>query len=527
MKRTHATKRGWFAPRRSARAWALVVALLVLAPVQQGKGQRVEPSPSPVRLVGTDARAEDPLPVIHLVTRTPPADAAPVPAPAGTQAMIEPAPPPAEKGKGDPNLAPAEQFPPFPLGLGTLGYPPRPEVIAEKAPAGLDRFLTVKLRDSGTLRIYGFLRGDLDVATSRFNDLQNRFFVLPDDARFEVGPGKVPNNPNNLNYSIYPRLTRAGLEYYGKPVATFCDALVGGRLEIDFQTLGFEQNVESRELPRLRLAYLTVRIGEWQLTAGQAWDVIAPLLPTINENGLNWYVGNLGDRRPMAKLLYDHDLGDGRVLQLHQAISLGNATQARFDVDRDGLRDQEATGLPAYQARLGALLPSAVGGRKIIAGVWGQTSMAKETAGAIGTMKRHHFPSYLIGVDLRVPLYPWVTFQGEAFIGRNLDDWRGGIAQGENLTTGQTILSRGGWAEFVFRFIDWHQLSVGYSTDDPLNREVEQGGRTRNTMWYVGNRFPVGGGLLFGLDWENWYTTYKGFQQGDAMVFKAFAQLNF
>ncbi len=520
----HSPQPGW--ARGGLRMGYLVAVFLALVPHQVNSQEggsspatTTQPAVVPL-LMGANATPDGAAPGTRPLAAADRAALASPPVPAAQCASDHDEPKPA---------APPQQFPPYPLGLGTLGYPPRPSVIADKdAPPTLNQFLTVKLRDAGTLRLYGFFRGDLDFATSRFNDLQNRFFVLPDDPRFRVGPGRVPNDPNNFNYSIYPRLTRAGLEYYGKPIEDLANALVGGRIEIDFQTLGFEQNSESRELLRLRLAYLTIRLDEWQLTVGQAWDVIAPLLPTINDNGLNWYVGNLGDRRPMAKLLWDHDLAEEWTLQWHQAISLGNAVAPLTDADQDGLRDQEATGIPAYQARLGVLAPSPVEGRTIIAGCWGEACMEKETAGPIGTMQRHRFPSYLIGADLRVPLFPWATFQGEAFIGRNLDDWRGGIAQGENLVTGQTILSRGFWAELVCRFVNWHQLSVGYSTDDPLNREVEPGGRTRNQMWYVGNRFPFGGGrLLFGLDCENWYTTYKGFHLGDATVVKSFAQLNF
>ena len=59
------------------------------------------------------------------------------------------------------------------------------------------------------------------------------------------------------------------------------------------------------------------------------------------------------------------------------------------------------------------------------------------------------------------------------------------------------------------------------------HRNVPTGGRTLNCVWYIGNRFPVGNGLLFGLDYENWTTQYSAFRQGKASRIKVFASLAF
>ena len=60
---------------------------------------------------------------------------------------------------------------------------------------------------------------------------------------------------NNTNYSLYPRLTRFGTEYYGQPIECLDGARASGRLEIDFLTInpninGF--NNESRETNKRR-----------------------------------------------------------------------------------------------------------------------------------------------------------------------------------------------------------------------------------------------------------------------------------
>jgi hypothetical protein len=53
---------------------------------------------------------------------------------------------------------------------------------------------------------------------------------------------------------------------------------------------------ESRAVPRIRHAYGEMRWDEFSILFGQTWDVISPLLPTINDDSLMWNAGNLGDR---------------------------------------------------------------------------------------------------------------------------------------------------------------------------------------------------------------------------------------
>ncbi len=209
--------------------------------------------------------------------------------------------------------------------------------------------LTVGLRDGGTLRFYGFLRGDWDTATNRLNDIQNPLFVLPQDPRFRTGPNNVVLNPgHDLNYSLYPRLTRFGLEYYGKAIPCLWGGIPSGRLEIDFLT-AVPVNSESRELLRLRLAYGQIQWDEWTLVVGQDWDIIAPLIPTINDNTLMWNTGNMGDRRPQIKLQWDHDLGGAYRFQLQNGLAMADAING-VDRDGNGLRDNEDFGFPAYEA---------------------------------------------------------------------------------------------------------------------------------------------------------------------------------
>ncbi len=466
-----------------------------------------------------------------------------------------PAPPPAPP-----------PVPPLPVVYGMGGFPPPPE--KKDPPGSLQDFvrnlLTVQIRGAGTLRLYGLFRGDFDFATARFqNDLEIPFFVLPNDTRFRVGPNAVPIKPNDVNYALYPRLTRLGAEYYGKPIDCLGGAVGGGRIEIDFLTNEQPSNAvipalnpESRELLRIRLAYVTLTLDEFTLLVGQDWDIIAPLNPSINDNTLMWNAGNMGDRRPQVKFLWDHHLADGAVLQVQNGLALADAV-GNPDLEGNGQRDNESFGIPGYEGRLGVVLPSHVEGEKLLAGVWGVLAISRvngtlpppaipvpgQANPQFSQLTNQRFLTNGIGVDLRLPLVPGLTFQGEAFAGENLADFRGGVGQGVNLQRRRPIHAHGGWAELVAKPCEWYQVAVGSTIDDPddgdlagLNQGLFPGfpqgtnvgaGVKLNWSWYVSNRFLLGNGLTVGADYTNWNTEYVAFRAGHASLIKFFLQQAF
>lgn len=421
-------------------------------------------------------------------------------------------------------LEPPVPFGWYPPGVGMGGFPPVPKFVdhAESLHDSIEQNLTVRLRGGGILRPYGFARGDLDFATHLFNDIQNPFFVLPDTPGFKLPASTKTVDPNHANYSLYPRLTRLGLEYYGLPIEHLDGAVAHARTEIDFLTTN-PGGPESRELLRLRLAYAELTYHDWTIVAGQDWDIVAPLIPSINDNTLQWNNGNAGDRRPQFKLLWDHDFGEGHRLQFQNGLALMDAINS-IDRDGDGVRDNEYSGIPGYEGRVGFVVPSWVDEKRMLGGFWGMWGSQRTSVPISG---RQNFEVWGCGFDLHFPLTKHFTARGEFFHGANLDDFRGGIAQGVNLTTGNTIRTTGGWFELVTQPVDWYQNSIGYSVDDPVNADIPVGGRTLNHSFYIGNRFLVGRGLVFGADIQRWLTHWNGFDTGNAVLLKTFMQVNF
>ncbi len=132
------------------------------------------------------------------------------------------------------------------------------------------------------------------------------------------------------------------------------------------------------------------------------------------------------------------------------------------------------------------------------------------------------FSSRGLGIDWSLPLLTAITWRGEAWYGRNLSDWRGGIGQGINTVTGEEIESHGGWTELQFQMKPWWKLALGATIDNPVDNDLVGNGstRTRNRTWYIGNRLPLGGGLNIAFNVEFWKTEYLTLDDGDAVRFK-------
>jgi hypothetical protein len=398
------------------------------------------------------------------------------------------------------------------------------------------KMLNVNVKGKGKLQIYGFGRGDAYFGTHKFfPSLEIPFFAISEDPRIRTGPlgptflptipGSVPIHEDDSNFTMNARLSRLGVVYTGEKAKWLCDAELEARIELDFYNT-LDNVIASRAMPRIRHGYAKATWGSFSIMVGQYWDIISPLFPNINDDVLMWNAGNLGDRRPQVRLNWDKDLGgDRRCIVTVGALATDSVN--RTDFGNDGFFDGEDAGVPCFQGRLAYRCP-AVCDKPAEVGVWGMWS-ADAMNVPIGLSGRSYFTSYCVGADWAIPLSDCVELRGEAWYGSNLDDYRGGIAQGVNTFLGDEIKSRGGWTELVFKPFEWYQPAIGITLDDPVNRDVRGTAlpRVYNWAYYVGNRFPVGGGMTFGLDFEFWHTGYLGLEEGTAERIKFWAMMTF
>src|SRR5437588_1065222 len=155
--------------------------------------------------------------------------------------------------------------------------------------------------EGSKLKFYGFLRVDLDIDSQRANSTQAPLFITsPDPAAGGASIGE---------FSMHPRLTRFGIDFSGPRIEALGDAKLSGKLETDFENGGSE----SRQIIRIRHAYLKLDWKEFSILGGQTWDIVSPLFPTVNNDTVQWNAGNVGDRRPQVRAAYEPKLGEGKL----------------------------------------------------------------------------------------------------------------------------------------------------------------------------------------------------------------------
>ena len=404
-------------------------------------------------------------------------------------------------------------------------YSNNPELPEWMAP-----YVSMRLRGKGTLRAYGFARGDWSMATRRFQDIQFPQWVLPKDPKYVTGPKLVPVTvDNSFNYDLYAKTTRLGLEYFHQPSGLLEGGRAWARVETDFLNnqgdTSNTSNQTSRPLLRLRLAYFGIGKGDWDFVIGQDWDIFSPLLPIVQQGTQMAYGGNTGDRRPCATINYDHAFAAGWRVQVQNGICLANGID-QADYNGDGQRGNSEYGLPGFQTRLGFVLPTDVDRQPAMFGV--SAVMADDYTGTgVGYRQARTFPQRGIAADLRLPFNQWLTFQGEAYAGYNLNEFRAGIGQGINAVDGKVIQSSGGWGELVFRTCEYHRGSLGMGVDKADGSDVPEFGRTRNLAYWVRNELLLDPGIILGAEYYHWETQWKGYLPGTASLVNLFAQMNF
>ncbi|HEV8483404.1 MAG TPA: hypothetical protein VGV87_07640 [Blastocatellia bacterium] len=355
------------------------------------------------------------------------------------------------------------------------------------------------ISEGNTLKFYGFLRLDLDFDSQRPNNGQAPLFI--------TSPDPVLGQGDAGSFSMHPRLSRFGVDYTGKPISGLYDGKVAGKLELDFENGGSE----SRQIIRIRQAYLRVNWGQFSVLGGQAWDVVSPLLPTVNNDTAMWNAGNIGDRRPQFRVAYEPKSGKGQ-WSLVGAAGLTGAIDA-VDLDANGFRDGEESKRPDAQARIGYSHPLWVKDQSVSFGVSGFYGWLNTTRPVTGANRRS-FRSQVVNVDYTLPLASRVSLRGEGWWGRNMSDTRGGAGQGIKFLTGTEIRGRGGWSELSVKASRYYSFHPGFTTDDPFDPDIPATGRTRNEAFYLGNRISPGGSFLIGVDYLRWKTSYKGLTRG-------------
>jgi hypothetical protein len=375
------------------------------------------------------------------------------------------------------------------LKAGQAGTPAPPPLPPTAPPAPVVQG-NVTTQSGDKLTIYGFLRGDVIYDTQKPNNAQS--------------PQWITSGSGDEQFSLHPRLTRLGFDLSAGRQGPF---EVSGKIELDFQGGGSE----SRNTPRARHLYVQLKQGQSAWLVGQTWDLVSPLYPSPNDDTLMWNAGNTGDRRPQIR--YTYTSLDGFIAAI--ALGLTGAVDGK-DLDANGTRDGEESGMPGIQARV------AYKGANYAVGLWGAFAK-EETATPVGG--ETDFSTSLIGVDWQAT-FGKVDVQGEVWTGKNVSDLRGGIGQGVNTTTGQEVSSTGGWIELGYKSNPNHRMAIGYTVDDPDDGD-QAAGRTENSALYLHSKWNIGNGVEVGANYLHWLTDWLGMPRGRDNRFNFFVMRKF
>ncbi|MGJ5817574.1 hypothetical protein [Paludibaculum fermentans] len=314
------------------------------------------------------------------------------------------------------------------------------------------------------------------------------------------------------NFGATARQTRLGLSISDLKAG---NAKLSAVVEADF--FGGDPalaNGVNMDILRLRLAYGRLQWDRFAIQAGQDWSIFAPLNPTsFAEFSIPEFSGsgNLWIRTPQIRAEWNGKFAHDRTLLWQVAAvnpDIGDNLAAYSTVRQP--RAGELGRLPAVETRLA--LSSPVLDRTATLGFSGHWGTAKNTAVTNGIAATRDFQSWGAAVDYNLPLGRFVTLSGEAFAGRALGIFSGGIGQ-TVLPIGQPgdrgVGTRGGWAQVSLQLSRRWQSNTAYGIDAPEIGNVPGGGRSKNQSYMSNIIFHLSPNVAFALEWHRFLTNYR------------------
>ena len=368
----------------------------------------------------------------------------------------------------------------------SLGMP----VMAEQATEKLQEREEAATRVLSDFRFkpYGYVKLDAVYDDSRTNYGNYVFFI--------------ENQGEDNEFNMTAKQTRIGLNILAPDIY---DWKARGRIEVDFYgAAGHENKAE----PLLRHAFLESEKEDFTLLAGQTSDLISPLFPNTLNYTVGWAAGNIGYRRPQLRATHRHSFKENSAFISALAIARTTGT-TNEDLDKDGQNDGEEAGLPTVQARF-ALTTELLTDKLTTFGLSGHYGEEKIDWGLIEpyTGDRDREESWSVNGDFDIPLSDRFSVKGEVFVGCNLDDYLGGILQGVNRNTRDSIKTRGGWTQVSYRHSNKWQYKAGLGIDDPENDDLNDGNKSRNSFYYGNVTYNLIPPVTMGLEYSYWETEY-------------------
>lgn len=386
----------------------------------------------------------------------------------------------------------APEIPPLPSGelIGEDHF------SAEKKKSGLDARIESIVEKftwrskNFTIRPFGQLRGEAIYSEAAQSADATIFFLNPRDPRFHEDQFTVHGKTSMLNFAIT-----------GPKLGAF---QTGGMIIMNFTG---SQPLRNLSGPNLFNAYGEIKNDYWRFAFGRMFDLFGPINPSTVNLGQQRGAGNLGIWRGAIHVdryftpsCYSKWTLSGRISQQDVNDFLVVPTVRGTD-----------NGLPNFEGRIGWEIGPTIDGHKVleigVSGLYGQTR-AVDPVGLVFegiVLPPGQAVSDSWGVNLDVQLQ-WKHFgiRGEIWTGQAAGTYFMAGLQSLNPLLGTPIRSTGGWGEVYVKPNDHLRFSVGYSLDDPRNRDLGfftangPGQRARNqviwgnVIWDVTDYFQLG-----------------------------------
>jgi hypothetical protein len=324
---------------------------------------------------------------------------------------------------------------------------------------------------------------------------------------------------NDAQFNMTHKQTRFGMKAKGEG---YENVKVGGNLEFDLYGSGGTEN--KAEL-LLRHAYMTVQTGQFQLLAGQSWDLISPLNPSTLNYPVMWGCGNFGYRRPQVRFTYTTQPSKETSIRFAGGLfrTIGSDLTPTFSLATevsDGSDDGTDAAIPSVQAIVDVNHKFASGTslRLGASGLYGEL----KSEGSLGTDQKYH--SRAVVGHAAVNFASGFGFAGEVFNGSNLGSYLGGIANGNTING---VHSQGGW---VYGLVKPHakvKFAAGAGVDDPDDDDLSTGQRSRNQSFFSNVQVTPIPLFTVGFEVSQWETDYKDGEAAKSLRAQTSFLLNF
>lgn len=342
------------------------------------------------------------------------------------------------------------------------------------------------------VRVFGALKLDMILGKARAISPGTPFFLFPG-----------PNSGFRDNYvSIHARQSTLGAAFQGPQFAGFQS---GGMVAVMF----FNDSVIADRYGILPLqAYGELTNQDWRFAAGLQFDVFSPAMPTMLPFSALAGSGNVGNSF-RGQIRLEHFIHVSNEKQWTWQLALSEPIVSTINPD---FRILEDNGWPNVEGRIALGLGELQGQgpaakRPMEIGASTVLGQLRTTDPGVRQVVANVFG---LSTDFR---WRWSETYGmvtELYTGQGLGTYNGAVLQNINTSTLHAIRSSGGFGEFYVYWTPCLHSHFGYGLDNPLDRDVNNGGRRKNSTLYANALWDINSTFRIGLELTYRETTYAG-----------------